>query len=210
MAQGGAKIVQETLHGMEQIAGRVREAAQTVASLGERSDQIGAIVSTIEDIADQTNLLALNAAIEAARAGEMGRGFAVVADEVRALAERTARATHEISTMIKGIQADTAGAVTSMDSGVKVVEMGMKSSQRSGDALQQILEAINEVTMQVHQIATAAEEQTATTSEISSNIHQITDVVQQTANGAHETATAASTLTQSSQQLKGLVERFRL
>ncbi len=208
MAAEGAEVVQETLRGMDQIAQRVREAARTVESLGARSDQIGVIVSTIEDIADQTNLLALNAAIEAARAGEMGRGFAVVADEVRALAERTARATREISGMIKGIQTDTEGAVTSMNSGVQVVESGMDSSRRSGQALQQIMEAIAEVTMQMNQIATAAEEQTATTSEISANIHQISVVVQQTAQGAHETAGAAATLSQSARGLERLVGRF--
>jgi len=210
MADNGATVVQETLRGMEQIADKVREAAHTVEALGARSDQIGAIVGTIEDIADQTNLLALNAAIEAARAGEMGRGFAVVADEVRALAERTTRATREIGGMIKAIQQETGGAVTSMEQGVAEVEKGMDSSRRSGEALQQILEGINEVTMQVHQIATAAEEQTAVTGEISSNIHQITDVVQQTANGAHETANAASMMSKLSNNLQGLVGRFKL
>jgi methyl-accepting chemotaxis protein len=210
MAHGGANVVQETISGMQNIADKVRESASTVAALGARSDQIGAIVGTIEDIADQTNLLALNAAIEAARAGEMGRGFAVVDDEVRALAERTTRATREIGGMIKAIQQETGGAVVSMEQGVKEVEKGMDSSRRSGDALQQILQGINEVTMQVHQIATAAEEQTAVTGEISSNIHQITDVVQQTANGAHETADAASMLSKLSHDLEGLVGRFKL
>ncbi|WP_300737677.1 methyl-accepting chemotaxis protein [Trichlorobacter sp.] len=210
MAHGGASVVQETISGMQNIADKVRESAHTVEALGARSDQIGAIVGTIEDIADQTNLLALNAAIEAARAGEMGRGFAVVADEVRALAERTTRATREIGEMIKAIQQETGGAVASMEQGVKEVEKGMDSSRRSGDALQQILEGINEVTMQVHQIATAAEEQTAVTGEISSNIHQITDVVQQTANGAHQTAGAASELSGLAKSLENLVGRFKL
>jgi len=210
MAHGGATVVQETISGMQNIADKVRESAHTVEALGARSDQIGAIVGTIEDIADQTNLLALNAAIEAARAGEMGRGFAVVADEVRALAERTTRATREIGEMIKAIQQETGGAVASMEQGVKEVEKGMDSSRRSGDALQQILEGISEVTMQVHQIATAAEEQTAVTGEISTNIHQITDVVQQTANGAHETAGAASALSDLAKNLEKLVGRFKL
>ncbi len=210
MADNGAQVVQETLRGMEQIAEKVRESAHTVEALGARSDQIGAIVGTIEDIADQTNLLALNAAIEAARAGEQGRGFAVVADEVRALAERTTRATREIGEMIKAIQSETGGAVASMEQGVHEVEKGMDSSRRSGDALQQILAGINEVTMQVHQIATAAEEQTAVTGEISTNIHQITDVVQQTANGAHETADAAAMLSKLSNDLERLVGRFKL
>jgi methyl-accepting chemotaxis protein len=209
-ASGGSQVVQETLEGMQQIAERVQESARTVESLGARSDQIGAIVVTIEDIADQTNLLALNAAIEAARAGEQGRGFAVVADEVRALAERTTRATKEIAEMIKGIQRETAGAVGSMENGVREVEKGMESSRKSGDALQQIVEAIGEVSMQVHQIATAAEEQTATTSEISSNIHQITDVVSETARGAHDTAAAASQLSTLAMDLQRMVGRFKL
>ncbi|HEX9078728.1 MAG TPA: methyl-accepting chemotaxis protein [Desulfuromonadaceae bacterium] len=209
-ARGGARVVQETLGGMEKIAERVRESAHTVESLGARSDQIGAIVGTIEDIADQTNLLALNAAIEAARAGEQGRGFAVVADEVRALAERTTKATKEIGGMIKAIQQETADAVNSMENGVSEVERGMESSRKSGEALEEIVSAINEVTMQVHQIATAAEEQTAVTGEISSNIHQITEVVQDTARGAHETATAAGQLSGLARSLQALVGRFRL
>jgi methyl-accepting chemotaxis protein len=209
-ARGGASVVQETLYGMEKIAEQVREAAATVESLGARSDQIGAIVGTIEEIADQTNLLALNAAIEAARAGEQGRGFAVVADEVRALAERTTRATKEIGGMIKAIQAETAGAVGSMENGVHEVERGMESSRRSGVALEEIVNAINEVTLQVHQIATAAEEQTAVTGEISTNIHQITDVVSETAKGAHETAAAAAQLSSLANELQAMVGRFRL
>ena len=209
-AREGAEIVQQTLVGMQIIAERVRESAHTVESLGSRSDQIGAIVGTIEDIADQTNLLALNAAIEAARAGEQGRGFAVVADEVRALAERTTRATKEIGTMIKGIQQETGAAVQTMENGVKEVEAGMESSRRSGEALQMIVDAINEVTMQVHQIATAAEEQTAVTGEISTNIHQITDVVQETASGAHQTSSAASHLSQLASELQATVGRFKL
>lgn len=209
-ATGGSRVVQETLEGMQNIAERVQESARTVESLGARSDQIGAIVGTIEDIADQTNLLALNAAIEAARAGEQGRGFAVVADEVRALAERTTRATREIGEMIKGIQSETAGAVNSMENGVREVEKGMESSRKSGEALQQIVDAISEVSMQVHQIATAAEEQTAVTGEISSNIHQITDVVHDTARGAHDTAAAASQLSSLATELQRMVGRFRL
>jgi methyl-accepting chemotaxis protein len=209
-AQNGANVVQETISGMQAIADKVRESSQTVAALGARSDQIGAIVGTIEDIADQTNLLALNAAIEAARAGEMGRGFAVVADEVRALAERTTRATREIGEMIKAIQAETGGAVESMEQGVIEVEKGMDSSRRSGEALKQIMDGIGEVTMQVHQIATAAEEQTAVTGEISSNIHQITDVVQETATGAHDTAKAAAALSALASDLQHLVGRFKL
>lgn len=209
-AQAGAVVVAKTVDVMAQIADRVRESAKTVETLGTRSDQIGEIIGTIEDIADQTNLLALNAAIEAARAGEQGRGFAVVADEVRALAERTTRATKEIGDMIVSIQKETKSAVSAMESGVDQVETGTNEAARSGEALREILEQVNDVVMQVNQIATAAEEQTATTSEISSNMLQITEVVQQTSHGAHESATAAAQLNGNAFELQQLVQKFKL
>ena len=209
-ASTGAAVVQETVAEMYRIAERVKESAQTVESLGSRSDQIGEIVGTIEDIADQTNLLALNAAIEAARAGEQGRGFAVVADEVRALAERTTKATKEIGAMIKAIQMETKSAVSSMEEGVRQVEKGTQDAARSGQALQEILEQANSVTMQINQIATAAEEQTATTNEITSNIQQITDVVHETAKSSQESASAANQLSRLADELKQLLDRFTL
>jgi len=209
-ANNGAAVVEKTVSVMAQIAQKVQESAKTVESLGARSDQIGAIIGTIEDIADQTNLLALNAAIEAARAGEQGRGFAVVADEVRALAERTTRATREIGEMIKAIQKETKDAVAAMEEGVHQVENGTEEAAKSGHALQEILQQVNDVAMQINQVATAAEEQTATTSEISNNMHQITDVVQQTSHGAHESATAASLLSGNAEELQRLVRQFKL
>ena len=209
-AQEGAGVVEETIAVMGQIADKVQESARTVGSLGERSDQIGAIIGTIEDIADQTNLLALNAAIEAARAGEQGRGFAVVADEVRALAERTTRATREIGEMIKAIQNETKGAVAAMEQGVHQVEQGTAEAAKSGNALRDILDQINAVAMQVNQIATAAEEQTATTSEISNNMQQITRVVQDTASGAHQSVAAAAHLKGNAEELQKLVRQFKL
>jgi methyl-accepting chemotaxis protein len=209
-AAEGFAVVEKSVAAMKTIAERVKSAAQSVDSLGGRSEQIGEIVGTIEDIADQTNLLALNAAIEAARAGEQGRGFAVVADEVRALAERTAKATREIGGMIKTIQAETKGAVAAMEEGVQEVEKGTRETAKSGQALQAILELISAVTEQANQIATAAEEQTATTGEISSNMMGITDIVQRSAAGASQTATAASRLSQLSLELQQIVGRFKV
>jgi methyl-accepting chemotaxis protein len=209
-ARDGAEVVRNNIRGMERIASRVRDAARTVEELGARSDQIGQIVGTIEDIADQTNLLALNAAIEAARAGEQGRGFAVVADEVRALAERTTRATKEIGAMIKVIQNETKEAVVAMEEGVAEVERGTESSIKSGEALEMILAQIRDVSMQVNQIATAAEEQSATTSEISNNISQITNVVHSTSRAATETAAASSQLSREAEHLQQLVGKFKL
>jgi methyl-accepting chemotaxis protein len=209
-ARSGSDVVRQTVEGMRRIASRVQDTARTVDSLGARSDQIGAIVATIEDIADQTNLLALNAAIEAARAGEMGRGFAVVADEVRALAERTTKATREIGEMIKAIQSETKSAVNAMNEGVREVEAGTQDAERSGAALEQIQSEIDAVTDQVKQIATAADEQSATTGEITDNIHRMTQIIQDTARGSHETADAASNLSGMAEGLQGAVSRFRL
>ena len=209
-AKSGSTVVGETVTVMGKIAERVQLSAKTIEGLGTRSDQIGAIIGTIEDIADQTNLLALNAAIEAARAGEQGRGFAVVADEVRALAERTTKATREIGEMIKAVQTETRSAVGEMESGVREVQHGTAEATRSGDAIRQILEQIEAVNLQVNQIATAAEEQTATTSEIAGNMHQITNVVQQTSRGAQESAAAAQRLSKLATELEVVVGRFKI
>ncbi|WP_035497663.1 methyl-accepting chemotaxis protein [Citrifermentans bremense] len=206
----GSGVVDETIQGMGRIAEQVKESSRTVESLGVRSEQIGEIVGTIEDIADQTNLLALNAAIEAARAGEQGRGFAVVADEVRALAERTTRATREISGMIQNIQGETRAAVKAMEEGVAQVVKGAASSEQSGEALQEILQQVNELSMQINQVATAAAEQTATTNEITANVQRVSCVIQDTARGAGDTAAAAAQLAAHADQLQGLVRRFRL
>ena len=206
----GATIIQNTVTIMGRIADRVKDSASTVESLGARGTQIGEIISTIEDIADQTNLLALNAAIEAARAGEQGRGFAVVADEVRALAERTSRATREISQMIKGIQEETRGAVAAMEQGVREVEKGTEEASRSGEAIREILDLFRSLDTQVGEIATTADDQTRTTSRISANIITISEIVDTTAKGATDSAHAAEGLARLSEQLKTLVGRFRL
>lgn len=206
----GFEVVKHTVEGIRTRGEGTRSNARIVETLGERSDQIGAIVATIEDIADQTNLLALNAAIEAARAGEQGRGFAVVADEVRALAERTTRATKEIGEMIRAIQNQTKSAITSMEEGVRDTERGVVEAAQLEGSLNEILERVNDVSMQVSQIATAAEEQTATTNEITNNIHQISQVVQDTSRGAHESAGAAQEMSRLAESLQALVSKFRL
>ena len=206
----GSQLAQSSSRLMENIAQRVNVSSSTVEGLGKRSDQIGAIVNTIQDIADQTNLLALNAAIEAARAGEQGRGFAVVADEVRALAERTTKATKEIAAMIKAIQSETQNAVTSMSEGVEEVKRGTAETTRSGEALEDILNKINELTMQISQVATAAEEQTATTQEITNNIQMITDVVNRNVENSRSTTLATTTLSKEVDNLHELVGHFRL
>jgi methyl-accepting chemotaxis protein len=209
-AFAGSRVVGMTMQVMDRIAEKVKNSSKTVEELGRRSDQIGEIVGTIEDIADQTNLLALNAAIEAARAGEQGRGFAVVADEVRALAERTTRATKEIGEMIKTIQRETRNAVSEMERGVHEVVQGSDEARKSGEALKTILDRVENVTIQVSQIATAAEEQSATSIEISNNIQEMTQVIHQSSAGIQQIATSSNEMARMADELWGQMGWFKV
>ncbi|VAW37470.1 Methyl-accepting chemotaxis protein I (serine chemoreceptor protein) [hydrothermal vent metagenome] len=210
IAVQGGDVVKRAVDGMMTVADTVRQSATTVEALGKSSDEIGAIISVINDIADQTNLLALNAAIEAARAGEQGRGFAVVADEVRKLAEKTTKATKEIADMIKTIQGDTKGAMGSMHEGTKQVEEGVQLASEAGESLQQIVSSVDRVTDMVRQIATAAEEQSATSEEITSNITGIAGIAEENSDGVKEVSSAADELNRIAEDLKMLVGTFIL
>ena len=209
-AEQGGQVVGETVDGMRRIAQVVNKSAQTVKELGRSSDQIGEIIGVIDDIADQTNLLALNAAIEAARAGEQGRGFAVVADEVRKLAERTTKATKEIAGMIKKIQSDTTGAVTSMEEGTNEVERGIELADKAGASLKEIVGVSQKVTDMVTQIAAASEEQSSASEEISKNVESISKVTGETAQGTQQIARAAEGLNQLTNTLQELIGQFRV
>lgn len=210
VAQEGESVVSRSVEEVKAIAATVSESAQMVSALGERSKQIGEIVSVINDIADQTNLLALNAAIEAARAGEQGRGFAVVADEVRKLAERTTKATKEISGMIKTIQAETGTAVTAMDEGTRKVQNGVRLANEAGDALKEIVTGVENVTDMISHIATSAEEQSATTDEITQNMDSIAEVAKTNVAAIGEVSRATNEMSRLAAELKGLVVNFKI
>ena len=210
IAYGGGQVVDETITGMKRIAEVVKSSAETVKALGKSSDQIGEIISVIDDIADQTNLLALNAAIEAARAGEQGRGFAVVADEVRKLAERTSKATKEIAQMIKQIQSETKGAVESMNEGTTQVDNGIKLADKAGTSLKEIVSAVQQVTDMVNQIAAASEQQSSASEQISKNVEAISSVTRETASATQQIAKAAEDLNRMTDSLQGIVGKFKL
>jgi methyl-accepting chemotaxis protein len=206
----GGSMVEDNVTRMRAIAESVRETGQKVHELGNRSDQIGRIVTVIDDIADQTNLLALNAAIEAARAGEQGRGFAVVADEVRKLAERTTKATREIAEMIEKVQGETRSAVRQMESGTQQVEQGVEATGRAGDSLRRIIEQAERVGNVISQIATAATEQSSTTDQVNSSMDQINRLVAESADGARQSAQACEQLSGLACELSNIVSRFQL
>lgn len=209
-AKKGEGIVDKAVEEVKAIAQTVSESAGLMTSLGDRSRQIGDIVSVIKDIADQTNLLALNAAIEAARAGEQGRGFAVVADEVRKLAERTTKATSEIGGMIGAIQDEVQKAVVSMDEGAKRVEIGVEYSSSAGDALKDIVSSVDNLQSMVQQIASATEEMSTVSEQISGDIETIANVSRETSSGSEQIAESSSDLARLATKLSDLVRQFKV
>jgi methyl-accepting chemotaxis protein len=210
VAVHGQEVVNQAVNGIRDIATTFDASARLVGALGQSSDQIGEIVAVIKDIADQTNLLALNAAIEAARAGEQGRGFAVVADEVRKLAERTAKATSEISTMITSIQGETHDAVRNMEDGARQVDGGLRLAEQAGEALERINHSIRTVASAIRDTAAATHEQASTSHDISQRIDGIARVARENSATVTGTTDAVNGLRQLAEDLRGLVSRFRL
>jgi methyl-accepting chemotaxis protein len=209
-ARKGADVVRKSVAESRGIVETVNASTNVVQCLGDKSKQIGEIVDVINDIADQTNLLALNAAIEAARAGEQGRGFAVVADEVRKLAERTAKATTEISQMIGSIQGEVGSAVEAMSRTNEKVNVGLQYSLEAGEELKQIVVSAVALQKLVEQIATATEQMSTTAESISGDIQAVAGGAREISGGSDQIAQSSTELARLAGQLKTVVDHFRV
>ncbi|GGM09633.1 methyl-accepting chemotaxis protein [Pseudomonas asuensis] len=206
--RNGTASMREASKALEQIAKSLGTTATVVNTLGERSQQIGGIISVISGIAEQTNLLALNAAIEAARAGEQGRGFAVVADEVRSLAGRTSQATREISEMIGSVQDETNRAMNSIDEGNRLMEQGLSLNGDVAQALERIEAQIGQAVEQFTSITQATQEQSSTATALSRNIQAIAVDNASQREAAEELASTAYELKRLAEELNHEVNRF--
>jgi methyl-accepting chemotaxis protein len=206
----GGTVMKDASATMGKIASASTSVAGKMASLAHRSTEIGKVVNVIQQISGQTNLLALNAAIEAARAGEHGRGFAVVAGEVRRLAERTKAATEEIAGSIHSIQNETRETLEVMTQSREAVEEGIGETERARAGLDTVIDASQQVELQIQLIATAATEQTSASNEISESAGRLSAVSLETAQTAHETAEACRNFSDLAANLNGILCEFRV
>lgn len=209
-AETGKKAVEEAIAGMQAIRVSSQITAEVVENLSLRANDIGAILSVIDEVAEQTNLLALNAAIIAAQAGEHGKGFAVVADEIRELAERTSSSTREIAAVIKGVQEDTRRAVDAISQAEDSVAEGEKLSQRSGAALEKIVSGVKRASIQVSEIARATVEQARGSHCIREAMESVEEMVGHIANSAREHSHSTDLITSAVERMKDLTSHVRI
>lgn len=201
-----AQTVEDTIDGMDRIKSRVDLSTSKVQEMGQRSEQIGMIVETIDDIASQTNLLALNAAIEAARAGEQGKGFAVVADEVRKLAEKSAAATKEIVALVHGIQQTVRDAVQAMSDSANEVANGVSLANQSGAALEGLLTISENSRHSGEEIARAAEKMTLLANQLVAEMSSVSAVVEENTAATEEMAAGSNEVVQTIENIASISE----
>ncbi len=210
IADEGKTVVEKTVSSMSNICQTVENSSQTIEALGESSKQIGDIINVINDIAGQTNLLALNAAIEAARAGEQGRGFAVVADEVRKLAEKTGKATEEITDMIKKIQQETDMSVESMEKSKTEAEEGVKLAEQARGSLDKIVNSSERCLDMVQSIAAATEEQSTAIEQVTANMENVAFVFTSSRDAIFKIDGSINELEDKVKEMAGLVSWFKV
>ena len=210
IANKGNEVVHNTITGMDNIREQIQDTSKRIKRLGESSQEIGDIVSLINDIADQTNILALNAAIQASMAGDAGRGFAVVADEVQRLAERSSAATKQIEALVKTIQTDTNEAVISMEQTTSEVVRGARLAQDAGVALEEIEKVSKTLAALIQNISNAARQQASSAGHISNTMNVIQEITSQTSSGTTATARSIGNLAKMASEMRKSVSGFNL
>lgn len=210
IANKGNEVVHNTITGMDNIREQIQDTSKRIKRLGESSQEIGDIVSLINDIADQTNILALNAAIQASMAGDAGRGFAVVADEVQRLAERSSAATKQIEALVKTIQTDTNEAVISMEQTTSEVVRGAHLAQDAGVALEEIEKVSKTLAALIQNISNAARQQASSAGHISNTMNVIQEITSQTSSGTTATAKSIGNLAKMASEMRNSVSGFTL
>ena len=210
IAGRGTQSVEDTIAGMQQIRGRVESIAQTILSLSEQTQAIGAITTTVSELADQSNMLALNAAIEAARAGEQGKSFAIVAQHVRELAERSKGATGQVREILEEIQRATNAAVMVTEEGTKGVEVGVKQATSAGQVIHEIATEVENESQASVQMATAAQQQTAGIEQIGQAMIAIQQSSTQTLTSTRQAEQAAKDLNSLAQSLQNAIAAYHL
>lgn len=208
-AAEGSEVVMQSVNGMKTVHDQSMTLKEDMETLAEHARSIDKIMSVISDIADQTNLLALNAAIEAARAGEAGRGFAVVADEVRKLAEKTMTSTTEVGSAIQAIQQSAGKSAQQVDRAVRHIAQANEFSNHSGEMLKEILQMVEQTADEVRSIATASDEQAATSEEITRSINEVNDITASTSSAMEVVANGLETLRARSRELVQLVGEMK-
>lgn len=197
--------IDETMKGLEDIIEKTEGIYQRILILSKKAQQIGEIISTIQDITEQINLLALNASIEAARAGEHGKGFAVVAMEVRKLADRTNKSTVDIVNLIEDIQNSTNSAVISTEAGTKSVGQGAESAMKTAQTFQDILKLMEQVSESIQRIALSTQQHNIATKEIFNSMSEIDGNMRQLEVSIQETSNSAKEITSTAGKMEGLV-----
>jgi methyl-accepting chemotaxis protein len=206
----GAVTIKKTIQGMNKIRETVVASAHVINKLGQRSEQIGKILTVIDEVTKQTNLLALNAAILAAQAGEQGKGFAVVADEIRNLADRTASSTKEISQLIIGVQAETKEAVEAIKTGSQSVEEGVRLTKELGEALAKILDSTKQSSAMSRDIERATMEQAKGIRQITEAMQQVNGMVRQIAKAIQEQSRGSEQIMQAAERMREVTRQVRL
>ncbi|MGB0360100.1 MAG: methyl-accepting chemotaxis protein [Endozoicomonas sp.] len=210
IAANGGLIVRNTIDGMSTIREQIQDTSKRLKRLGESSQEIGEIISLINEIADQTNILSLNAAIQASMAGETGRGFAMVADEVQRLAERVSSSTKQVEGLVSAIQMDTHEAVTSMEHTTSEVVQGVHLAQDAGVALKEIQQVSNNLAGLIRNISKTAKAQSQSASQISIRMVAIRDTSIQTSTGTKATAQSIGQLADMAMEMRQSVTGFKL